>query len=332
MNILITGGTGSIGQALTDKLLNLSWVDKLCIYSRDEHKQETMRNRLKHSYTPSYDKLRFFIGDVRDYKRLVLAMKGIHITIHTAALKIVDSAEYNPFEYIKTNILGTQNIIDAALETCHMYSKVLLLSTDKAVHPINLYGATKLCCEKLITYSNNIMGLQGPKFSVARYGNVANSNGSVIKVFQKQSSINQKLTITDDGMTRFWITLDDAVEFIIKCLNHMHGGEIFVPDMPSFSIKELAMIMGKGEPLNVIGIRPGEKLFEEIITTEEFNNCDYDPNSKIFIINPPVYDSIRGRQIDQEIKSLGMNSNSHFVKRFNEQELREQLAKLGVLP
>lgn len=261
-SILITGGTGSFGQALALKLLTRKY-DKIIIYSRDEHKQEQMAKRL--APFDKHKQLRFFIGDIRDKDRLRLAMREAWYIVHAAAMKIVPTAEYNPMECIKTNVLGAQNLIDIAHENCNFEKKILALSTDKAVAPKNLYGASKLCAEKLFIASNlNIYA----KFSVVRYGNVANSNGSVIKVFKEQLDKGLPFTITNNLMTRYWITLDEAVEFVLNCLGKMQGGETFIPNMPSFRVMDLAMAMNDPLssyiPLEVIGVRPGEKIHEQI--------------------------------------------------------------------
>ena len=256
-NILITGGTGSFGRAFVKYALKAGKYmhGRIVIYSRDEHKQEQMAREF--ASIDTHGILRFFIGDVRDKERLLLALSGCDTILHAAALKIIPIAEYNPMEVIKTNIIGSQNVIDAAMH--YHIEKVIALSTDKAVNPINLYGATKLCAEKLFIASNQ---LARTKFSIARYGNVANSNGSVIRVFKEQLDKNEPLTITHEDMTRFWITLDDAVQFVYECLIIMEGGEIFIPKMPSFKIKDLAYAMSPN--VSYIGIRPGEKLHEQI--------------------------------------------------------------------
>lgn len=289
MNVLITGGTGTLGEKLTEFFLSTNWAQRICIYSRGEHRQEQMAQKFKHD-----ERLRFFIGDIRDLPRLSLAMRGIQIVIHTAALKIVPTAEYNPFEAIKTNIMGAQNVIDAALSanewsSAGSYPKVLAISTDKAVNPINLYGATKLCSEKLFIAANNIRGAGGPKFSVARYGNVANSNGSIIPLFKRQIEQGGNPTVTHPDMTRFWITIQEAVHFIINCLDRMCGGDIFVPSMPTFKVTDLALATMKDLPLekqwfHVTGIRPGEKMHECIITKEEAKNTLYHSPTQTYII------------------------------------------------
>lgn len=264
-NLLITGGTGSFGQALAEKLLLQKIGEyqygKIIIYSRDEHKQEQMDRKFRP--LDKHFRLRYFIGDVRDVERLKLAMHGVHTVVHAAAMKIVPTAEYNPMECIKTNVLGAQNVIDASLWM--NVTQVIALSTDKAVAPKNLYGASKLCAEKLFLASN---AFANPKFSVCRYGNVANSNGSVIKVFKEQLDQGLPFTITNNLMTRYWITLDEAVEFVLNCLGKMQGGETFIPNMPSFRVMDLAMAMYdpllSHIPLEVIGVRPGEKIHEQI--------------------------------------------------------------------
>lgn len=263
-NYLITGGTGSFGRACTKALLKVPNANKIIIYSRDEHKHEQMEREIGKD-----DRIRYFIGDIRDKDRLRLAVREANYIIHAAALKIVPAGEYNPMEFVKTNIVGAQNLIDVCLENPYP-RKIIALSTDKAVAPKNLYGATKICAEKLFLASN-ALGYNGePRFSVVRYGNVANSNGSVIKVFDQQLMHNHPLTITDERMTRFWITLDEAVEFTLRSLNQMQGGETFIPNMPSFRVTDLAEAMverggfGRTYPIRYMGIRPGEKLHEEI--------------------------------------------------------------------
>lgn len=267
LNYLIIGGTGSLGNALVEQLLkqheNYPPNIKICIYSRDEHKQETMQRKF------NSECLRFFIGDIRDKDRLRLAISqrsgGVTHIINAAALKIVPTAEYNPFEYLKTNTMGVQNIIDILQEFYYYKIKFIQVSTDKAVRPINLYGASKFCAEKLVLAANNVQGEYGHAYSVVRYGNVANSNGSVIPLFKKQLANNEPLTITDERMTRFWITLEDAATFVLECLHgDMKGGEVFIPKMPSFKVIDLIKAMDSGNWHKVIGIRPGEKLHEDI--------------------------------------------------------------------
>jgi UDP-N-acetylglucosamine 4,6-dehydratase/5-epimerase len=259
--ILVTGGTGSFGKKFIEIMLQEFHPAKLIIFSRDELKQHEMRvSGFDH---PS---LRYFIGDVRDQQRLYRAMHGVDIVIHAAALKQVPACEYNPMEAIKTNILGSGNVIEAALEAG--VKKVLALSTDKAVNPVNLYGATKLAAEKLFVQSNTYAAGTATRFSCVRYGNVVGSRGSVIPIFLHQRQ-NGKLTITDPRMTRFWLTLDQGVRFVIRCTEQMRGGEVFVPKIPSTRIADLARVIAPGAELEVIGIRPGEKLHEVLIHEDE---------------------------------------------------------------
>jgi UDP-N-acetylglucosamine 4,6-dehydratase (inverting) len=261
-SILVTGGTGSFGQRFVRTLLEKHNVKKIIIFSRDELKQSDMSTDLS-KYKA---KLRFFIGDVRDFKRLKLALNNVDIVVHTAALKQVPTAEYNPFEVIKTNIIGTQNVIDAIIDS--KVQKAIALSTDKAAAPINLYGATKLSADKIFIAANNY---SKKKFSVVRYGNVMMSRGSVIPLFIKQSKTGI-ITITDKRMTRFSITLDQGVNFVIQSLYRMWGGEIFVPKIPSYSITDVAKAFAPNCKIKVSGLRPGEKMHEEMITSSDSSN------------------------------------------------------------
>jgi UDP-N-acetylglucosamine 4,6-dehydratase len=263
MSILVTGGTGSFGKKFTEIVLRDYRPKKLIILSRDELKQHEMR-RL---YPDTGDSpMRYFVGDVRDKERLYRAFRGVDLVVHAAALKQVPACEYNPFEAIKTNVLGAQNIIEAAID-CGV-PKVVALSTDKAVNPINLYGATKLCSEKLFVQGNAYAGAAKTRFSCVRYGNVVGSRGSVIPVFLEQRR-NGKVTVTDDRMTRFWITLDQGVVFVIRCMSLMHGGEIFVPRIPSMKIMDLVKAIAPDCKVEINGIRPGEKLDEVLVSKDE---------------------------------------------------------------
>ena len=254
-SILITGGTGSFGRQFAKTLLARFKPRRVVVYSRDELKQFDMRQDF-----PG-DSMRFFIGDVRDRERLVQAMRGVDFVIHAAALKQVPAAEYNPMECIKTNIHGAENVIAAAL-ACEV-DKVIALSTDKAASPINLYGATKLVSDKLFVAANNLAGGHRSRFSVVRYGNVVGSRGSVVPFFRRQIAAGcDHLPITDTRMTRFWITLQQGVDFVVRNFERMHGGEIFVPKIPSVRVVDLASALAPGMPQRVVGIRPGEKLHE----------------------------------------------------------------------
>jgi UDP-N-acetylglucosamine 4,6-dehydratase len=259
--VLITGGTGSFGKKFTEIMLQEYHPKKLVIFSRDELKQHQMR-------MAGFDhpNLRYFIGDVRDRDRLYRALVGVDLVVHAAALKQVPACEYNPFEAVKTNVLGAQNIIDAAID--NGVDRVMALSTDKAVNPINLYGATKLVAEKLFIQGNAYVGVGETRFSCTRYGNVVGSRGSVIPVFKKQRE-NGTITMTDERMTRFWLTLEHGVHFVISCIERMQGGEVFVPKIPSMRIMDLAEAVAPGCEIEFMGIRPGEKLHEVLVSRDE---------------------------------------------------------------
>lgn len=280
--ILITGGTGSFGKCFTKYVLTHYNPKKIIIYSRDEFKQFIMQGEFK-EYA---DKLRFFIGDVRDKERLTRAFEGVDYVIHAAALKQVPACEYNPNEAIKTNINGAQNVIDAALDT--NVKKVVALSTDKAVNPVNLYGGTKLVSDKLFIAANAYAGSKDINFSIVRYGNVAGSRGSIIPVFNNIiKNGGTELPITDYRMTRFWISLTQGVELVIKALEEATGGETFISKIPSFKITDLAEAMAPGMKTKEIGIRPGEKLHEVMVTVEDsMTTFEYD---KHYIIYPQMF-------------------------------------------
>jgi UDP-N-acetylglucosamine 4,6-dehydratase len=262
--VLVTGGTGSFGRKFVEVMLSNYHPQKLIIFSRDELKQHDMR-----SGGFDHPSLRYFIGDVRDPQRLQRALSGVTIVVHAAALKQVPACEYNPFEAIQTNIMGGRNVIDAAID--QGVHRVLALSTDKAVNPINLYGATKLCAEKMFVQANAYAGAQDTRFSCARYGNVVGSRGSVIPVFIEQRK-RGKITVTDARMTRFWLTLEHGVKFVIHCIEQMHGGEIFVPKIPSMRLTDMAETIAPGCEIECIGIRPGEKLHEVLVSEDEARN------------------------------------------------------------
>ncbi len=274
--VLVTGGTGSFGRKFVEILLKKFKPKAIRIYSRDELKQHEMKN-----FYGDIPQLRYFIGDVRDKDRLDRAMHGVNIVVHAAALKQVPSCEYNPFEAVKTNILGAQNVIDAAIN--NKVKKVMAISTDKAVNPINLYGATKLCAEKIFIQGNSYSGGTGVKFSCARYGNVIGSRGSVIPVFREQKKTGT-LTVTDKRMTRFWITLEQGVNFVINCIDIMKGGEVFIPKIPSMKIVDLARLIGPGCKIKDVGIRPGEKIDEVLLTEDEARHAK--EFKDFFVIEP----------------------------------------------
>ena len=259
--VLITGGTGSFGKKFTKILLEEKGPKKIIIFSRDELKQHEMR-------VAGYDdpRLRYFIGDIRDRERLLRAMHGVDIVVHAAALKQVPACEYNPMEAVKTNIIGTSNVLEAALDAG--VKKVLALSTDKAVSPANLYGGTKLVAEKLVIQSNAYAAGSATRYSCVRYGNVVGSRGSVVPLFLKQRA-SGKVTITDDRMTRFWLSLEQGVHFVINCIEQMEGGEVFVPKIPSTKVVDLARAIAPDAQIEIIGIRQGEKLHEDLLSEDE---------------------------------------------------------------
>ncbi|WP_301037636.1 UDP-N-acetylglucosamine 4,6-dehydratase (inverting) [Helicobacter japonicus] len=277
--ILITGGTGSFGKKCVEILLKRHNPKKIIVYSRDELKQYEMAQMFNDK------RMRYFIGDVRDLSRLEVALSGVDICIHAAALKHVPIAEYNPMECIKTNIDGASNVISACLS--NNVKHIIALSTDKAANPINLYGATKLCSDKLFVTANNIKGNKDSKFSVVRYGNVVSSRGSVIPFFQKLINEGAKeLPITDERMSRFFITLESGVEFVLENLERMHGGEIFIPKIPSVKITQLALALAPHLPHKIIGIRPGEKLHEVMVPKDDSHLCvEFE---QFFIIMPTI--------------------------------------------
>ncbi|MEI8365285.1 MAG: UDP-N-acetylglucosamine 4,6-dehydratase (inverting) [Parachlamydiaceae bacterium] len=283
-SIIITGGTGSFGRAMVMKLLNESDCHKVIILSRDEWKQSEMRQS-----APVFDdkRIRYFLGDVRDPARLARAFNEVHFVIHAAALKQVPAAEYNPSEFIKTNVIGAMNVIDAAID-CGV-EKVIALSTDKSVNPVNLYGASKLCSDRLFIAGNAYVGARGyPTMSVVRYGNVLGSRGSVIPYWQRLINSGAKsLPVTDKRMTRFWITLNQSVDFVINNFNDMRGGEVYVPKIPSMKIEDLANAMAPGLEHTYTGIREGEKLHELMVATEDSRHTyEYDNH---YMIVPEIY-------------------------------------------
>lgn len=298
-SILITGGTGSLGNALVDKFLGLKVFRKIIIYSRDELKQSQMLK--KYSTLNKKDVLRFFIGDVRDYDRLNLAFKDVDLVIHAAALKHVDIAEYNPMEFIKTNIDGASNVVKACLE--NNIQKVIALSTDKAANPINLYGASKLVSDKIFVSANNIAGLNKTRFAVVRYGNVINSRGSVLPFFKSLNKTNKNFfPITHVEMTRFFITLEQSVNLIINSLSNSHGGEVIIPKIPSVKIVDIAKAINPEKKIKIIGMRPGEKLHEILCSKDEANNTI--EFKEYYILKPTI------KYIDRKINFLKNKNGS----------------------
>jgi len=279
-SVLVTGGTGSFGRRFSEIVLERYQLKKLIVFSRDELKQFEMHAHLGEDRYPN---IRYFIGDVRDRDRLYRAFDGVDVVIHAAALKQVPAAEYNPIEAVKTNVLGAANVIDAAID--RGVEKVIALSTDKAASPINLYGATKLCSDKLFVAANSYSGMHATRFSVVRYGNVVGSRGSVIPFFLNKRATG-KLPITDPKMTRFWITLDQGVEFVLACLDRMTGGEIFVPKIPSMKLTDLARVIGPNCEMEIIGKRPGEKTHELMVGEDDAHNTlEYED---YYAILPPL--------------------------------------------
>ncbi|MGB2661605.1 MAG: UDP-N-acetylglucosamine 4,6-dehydratase (inverting) [Candidatus Omnitrophota bacterium] len=302
--VLVTGGTGSFGQKFTEIVLKDYNPEKLIIFSRDEMKQYEMRQK----FNPK--NIRYFIGDVRDTDRLHRAFDGVDVIVHAAALKIVPTAEYNPFEAVRTNVIGAENVINVAID--NKVKKVIALSTDKAANPINLYGATKLCAEKMIIAANNYT--DDTIFSVVRYGNVFGSRGSVVPFF-RECRERGAVPITDERMTRFWITLDQGVNFVLQCLHDMNGGEIFVPKMPSMKVVDLAEAIAPGCKHEVTGIRAGEKLHEALVPRDEgIHTYEYDDR---FITYPYVVDH-RGRKdggkpLDFDFDGYRSDNNSEWL-------------------
>jgi UDP-N-acetylglucosamine 4,6-dehydratase len=278
--VLVTGGTGSFGRRFVETVLRDYNVARLVVFSRDEAKQEEMRTK----YNLNDPRIRYFIGDVRDRERLYRALAGIDAIVHAAALKQVPALEYNPIEAVKTNIDGSENLINAAID--RGVKRVIAISTDKAVNPINLYGATKLVAEKLFTQGNIYADPQGTKLACTRYGNVIGSRGSVIPLFLQQRE-KGVITVTDERMTRFWLTLDQGVQFVLHCLENMAGGEVFVPKLPSMSLKDVANVIAPGCRIENIGIRAGEKLHEVLISRNE-SAYAYELDD-MYVIEPVIF-------------------------------------------
>lgn len=327
--VLITGGTGSFGKACARILLEKDECAKVIILSRDEWKQWEMRQS-----NPIFDhpKIRYFLGDVRDQERLKRAFNDVHYVIHAAALKQVPAAEYNPSEFIKTNVLGAMNLIDAAIESG--VEKVLALSTDKAVNPVNLYGATKLCSDKLLVAGNAYVGKKGvPLFSVVRYGNVLGSRGSLLPHWQGLIQNGAKhLSITDARMTRFWITIDQAVQFVLQSLERAHGGEIFIPKIPSLKIVDLATAFAPDLDQHITGIRPGEKIHEVLLSEDEARQA-YERDDcyvSIPLIQNRAYGYYEGGKLGKKVPEgfiLASNKNSLFLD--SPEAIRELIANIS---
>jgi len=319
-SILITGGTGSFGQNCVRTLLEKTKCPRVVVFSRDELKQSQMLT----TFAQYDDRLRFFLGDVRDPKRLERAFHGVDCVIHAAALKQVPLLEYNPFEAVQTNVVGTQNVINAAIDTG--VEKVLLISTDKAANPANLYGATKLCAERLSVSSNFFSGGQ-TKFSAVRYGNVLGSRGSLLKLVEEQRKTGEVL-LTHEDMTRFWITLDQGVELVLNSLEKMIGGEIFIPKIPSMRVKDLLGVLAPECKMKIIGIRPGEKLHEVLITVEEApHSVELEITYVIcpeFTFGKDLVSKIGGKPLE---KGFSFTSDKN-TKWFDEAGLREVLATI----
>jgi UDP-N-acetylglucosamine 4,6-dehydratase len=306
--VLITGGTGSFGRKFLEVMLRHHRPKKLIVFSRDEQKQHEMRLAgFDHS------SLRYFLGDVRDVDRLRRAFHGVDIVIHAAALKQVPACEYNPFEAVQTNVLGARNVIEAAIDAG--VHKILALSTDKAVNPVNLYGATKLAAEKLFLHGSVYVGTAPTHFSCVRYGNVVGSRGSVVPLFRRQRN-EGRVTVTDPRMTRFWITLEQAVRFVIRCVERMHGGEVFVPKIPSTGINDLVGVIAPDCGIEVIGIRPGEKLHEVLLSEDEARDA-VELDDMFVIQRPDGPDHTRhwaeGRPLPEGFR-YSSESNPHWLR------------------
>jgi UDP-N-acetylglucosamine 4,6-dehydratase len=306
-SILITGGTGSLGKSLVSKLLADTNARRIIIFSRDELKQANMRNEVGDD-----SRLRWFIGDIRDLERLKRALHGVDFVIHAAALKQVDTGEYNPMEFIKTNVIGSSNVIEACIDSG--VKKVVALSTDKASSPINLYGATKLTADKLFIAANSYSSSYSSSFSVVRYGNVIGSRGSVIPYFRELSSKGLSIPVTDKRMTRFWITLEQATQFVLESFGQMSGGELYVPRIPSIRIVDLAKAIAPNSPIEEIGMRPGEKLHEEMISFDDSRRTTFVGDR--YVVSPVVpssgYSFPQGEMVPEGF-TYQSNTNDYWI-------------------
>lgn len=331
-SLLITGGTGSFGQVFAKYLLEKTPVSRLIIFSRDEWKQWQMQQSDPIFRSPN---IRFFLGDVRDAERLKLALHDVSYVVHAAALKQVPAAEYNPSEFVKTNVIGAMNVTSAAIDAG--VEGVVSLSSDKAVNPINLYGATKLCSDKLLLAANSYVGKLGlPRFSIVRYGNVLGSRGSLIPLWKDLVAKGSKtLPITDTKMTRFWITLEDAARFVLMALSEQAGGEIFIPKSPSLKIEDLAHVVFPEQKLEIIGIRPGEKIHETLISSDDARNTfEYETHYRI----APAFAVHRTLILEKTLKkalrttpegfSLASNTNPLFLS--SKEEIKKLIASAGI--
>lgn len=322
-SILITGGTGSFGRRFVRTVLRRSQPARLVVFSRDEFKQGEMAEELPSRQFPS---LRYFLGDVRDQQRLEMAFRGIDFVVHAAALKQILAAEYNPFECIHTNVLGAENVVRAAIRAG--VKKVIALSTDKAVNPINLYGASKLAADKIFIAGNHLSGESGPRFSVVRYGNVLGSRGSVIPYFQKLAKSGAgSLPVTHPDMTRFWISKQQGVDFVLSCLDAMNRGEIFVPKMPSMRVADLASALAPDMKQTIIGIRPGEKLHEILITGDDASNTREQEHCYLILPSIAMWTSER----PLTAKNVGENftyASDNNPRKMTAQELLRMLAEV----
>ena len=319
--VMITGGTGSFGQSFVKKILEEKEVESVIVFSRDELKQFEMQANLDNQ------KVRFVLGDVRDYKRLLEVSTDVDVIIHAAAMKQITAAELNPIEAIKTNVLGAENIVRVAIE--NEISSVIALSTDKASNPANLYGATKLCSDKLIIAGNNLTRDKLPIFSVVRYGNILGSRGSVIPLFLQQAKTGT-ITITNEKMTRFWLSLDDGVDFVLKSIKTMQGGEIFIPKIPSFRVIDAAKVVAPEAKINIIGIRPGEKLHEIMITEDDsFHTREFE--EYYVILSPNLIKSDSYKNSGNPVAENFRYSSDNNALWHTQESFKEKLASIGLV-
>ena len=319
--VMITGGTGSFGQSFVKKILEEKEVESVIVFSRDELKQFEMQANLDNQ------KVRFVLGDVRDYKRLLEVSTDVDVIIHAAAMKQITAAELNPIEAIKTNVLGAENIVRVAIE--NEISSVIALSTDKASNPANLYGATKLCSDKLIIAGNNLTRDKLPIFSVVRYGNILGSRGSVIPLFLQQAKTGT-ITITNEKMTRFWLSLDDGVDFVLNSIKTMQGGEIFIPKIPSFRVIDAAKVVAPEAKINIIGIRPGEKLHEIMITEDDsFQTREFE-NSYV-ILSPDLIKSDSYKNSGKPVAENFRYSSDNNALWHTHESFKEKLVSIGLV-